>query len=99
MIAMATNAALDISMAVASQDKEMEISVSHRRKYMTLSIEKSTTPLPDYEGPYEVESKLYYGQILQTKNKRMAANMTVNPVSIQSVSNPQGGRTVTIGSI
>lgn len=99
MITMATNAALDISIAVTSQSREMEIGVSHRRKYMTLSVEKSTTPLPDYEGPYEVESKLYYGQIFQTKDKRMAANMIVNPVSIQSVSNPQGGRTVTIGSI
>ena len=99
MIPMATNAGLDISIAVATQDREMELSVSKRRKYMTLSIEKSTTPLPDYEGPYEVESKLYYGQVLQTKDKRMAQNMVVNPVSIQSVSNPQGGRTVTIGSI
>lgn len=99
MITMATNAALDISIAVTSQNREMEIGVSHRRKYMTLSVEKSTTPLPDYEGPYEAESKLYYSQILQTKDKRMAANMIVNPVSIQSVSNPQGGRTVTIGSI
>lgn len=91
--------ALDITLNVESQHRDMEIAVSKRRKYMVMSIEKSTTPLPDYEGPYEVESKLYYGQVLQTKDKRMAQNMVVNPVSIQSVSNPQGGRTVTIGSI
>lgn len=91
--------ALDITLNVESQHRDMEIAVSKRRKYMVMSIEKSATPLPDYEGPYEVESKLYYGQVLQTKDKRMAQNMVVNPVSIQSVSNPQGGRTVTIGSI
>lgn len=91
--------ALDITLNVESQHRDMEIAVSKRRKYMVMSIEKSTTPLPDYEGPYEVESKLYYARTLETAGKRMAQDVVVNPIRIQSVSNPYGGRTVTIGSI
>lgn len=91
--------ALEIRLEVSPQDRDIEIAVSKRRKYMSMTVEKSTTPIADYEGPYEVESRLYYGRALETKNKRMVRNMVINPIPIQSVSNPHGGRTVTIGSL
>ena len=99
MIQMASNAALDITIAVAEQHRDIELAVSKRRKYMSLAIEKSTTPYPEYEGPYNVEQTLYYGSILETKGKGMLDDVTVNPIRIYEVSNPAGGKTVTIGAV
>ena len=99
MSTMASNAALDITIGVESQHKNMEIAVSRRGKYMAMSIEKSVTPLPEYEGPYSVTPKLYIGNTLETKGKSMRDNVSVGAIPIFDVSNPAGGRTVTIGSI
>lgn len=91
--------ALDIQLGVESQNKDIEISVSKRRKYMSMSIEKSMTPVPEYDGPYNVVSRLYYGQALPTEGKKMVHDLVVDPVPIHEVSNPMGGITVTIGSL
>ena len=99
MITVASNAALDISIGVESQDKNMEIAVSRRGKYMAMSVEKSVTPLPEYDGPYSVTPKLYIGHTLETMGKSMRDNVSVGAIPIFDVSNPAGGRTVTIGSV
>ena len=99
MKSMASNAALDITIGVETQHREIELSVSRRRKYMALSIEKSVTPPREYEGPYSVTPKLYIGHTLETKGKSMRDNVSVAAIPIFDVSNPAGGRTVTIGSI
>lgn len=91
--------ALDIQLAVEEQHRDIEIAVSKRRKYMAMAIEKSTTPLPEYPGPYSVAPRFYYGHTLQTAGKQMAQNVTVEPIAIYEVSNPQGGRTITIGQV
>ena len=91
--------ALDIQMEIGSQHRTMELNVNRRRKYMTMAIEKSSTPYPEYEGPYNVEPRLFTGHILETKNKAMADDVTVNPIRIYEVSNPYGGLTMTIGSV
>ena len=46
MVAVA-DIALDIQLAVEEQHRDIEITVSKRRKYMAMVIEKSTTPLPE----------------------------------------------------
>lgn len=99
MIRMASNAALDISIAVETQHREIELNVSRRRKYMAMAIEKSTTPLAEYEGPYNVTPRLYVGHMLETKGKSMRDNVSVDAIPIYDVSNPAGGRTITIGSV
>lgn len=96
---MAAEIALDISMTVETQHKSMEMAVSKRRKYMVMEIEKSSTPPPVYEGPYNAVPRLYVGEILETKGKQMTDNVTIEPIPIWEVSNPQGGKTVTIGSV
>lgn len=91
--------ALDIQMEIGGQDRTMEISVNRRRKYMTMAVEKSTTPYPEYDGPYNVEPRFFTGHTLETRNKAMTDNVTVEPIRIYEVSNPAGGITVTIGSV
>lgn len=97
-MAVAANIALDISLNVEAQAKDIEIAVSRRRKYMSMKVEKSTSPLPEYEGPYSAVSQLYYGRTLPTNGKRMVADMEILPIPINEVSNPSGGVTVTIGN-
>ena len=98
MVAVA-DIALDISLSVEEQHRDIEISVSKRRKYMAMAIEKSTTPIPEYPGPYSVTPRFYYGHTLETAGKQMVHNVSVEPITIYEVSNPAGGRTVTIGQV
>lgn len=63
----------------------------------TVTAAKSR-PYPMYEGPYEV-TPLFDEQILETRKKSMADDVTVLAIPIYEVSNPQGGTTVTIGGI
>lgn len=41
----------------------------------------------------------FMGRILNTTEKKMRTNVVMAAIPVQSVSNPQGGMTVTIGSI
>lgn len=49
-----------------------------------------------YHGPYEVTPD-FAGAVLETKDKLMAQNVTVHPISVQKTTNPSGGYTVVIG--
>lgn len=65
--------------------------------FMALQIlDGDTTPY--YDGTYIVIPK-FSTQNLNTATKRMRNNVMVRPIPILSISNPQGGMTVTIGSI
>lgn len=54
--------------------------------------------LPVYTGETTVEPD-FDGTVLMTAQKVMTQNITVNPIQVESVSNPTGGRTVYIGGI
>jgi hypothetical protein len=54
--------------------------------------------LPTYTGVTEVDPD-FDGVTLQTANKVLVNNITVNPIKVESVSNLSGGRTVYIGGI
>ena len=54
--------------------------------------------LPTYTGATEVDPD-FDGVTLQTANKVLVNNITVNPIKVESVSNLSGGRTVYIGGI
>lgn len=57
----------------------------------------------DYDAPvYTGETTVnpdFTGTVLQTAQKIVTNNITVNPIQVESVSNIQGGRTVYIGGI
>lgn len=52
---------------------------------------------PPYEGDYEVTSLPFQDQLYETKGYRMRDDLTVKAIPYEEVSNPQGGKTVTIG--
>lgn len=54
--------------------------------------------LPVYTGEITVDPD-FDGTVLMTANKVMNQNITINPIQVESVSNPAGGRTVYIGGI
>ena len=54
--------------------------------------------LPVYTGATTVEPD-FDGTVLMTAQKVVNQNITVNPIQVESVSNPTGGRTVYIGGI
>lgn len=63
----------------------------------TISLPDLTPPVhPIYDGPYEVTPH-FYEQELQTKNKLMTDDVTVEIIPAHETTNPQGGLTVTIG--
>ena len=51
---------------------------------------------PDYDGEYVVTPKAREDQILETKGKQMAENVTVKEIPVYRVSNNSGGQTVYI---
>ena len=54
--------------------------------------------LPVYTGATTVKPDLN-GTVLKTAQKIVLSDITVNPIQVESVSNPTGGRTVYIGGI
>ncbi len=54
--------------------------------------------LPVYTGATTVDPD-FDGTVLMTAQKVVNQNITVNPIQVESVSNPTGGRTVYIGGI
>lgn len=52
-----------------------------------------------YEGSYEVTPKIHRSVVLETQGLAMTNNVTVNEITVASVQNPQGGKTVWIGEI
>lgn len=53
---------------------------------------------PTYQGQTVVDPD-FNGTVLETAQKIVLSNITVNPIQVESVSNPTGGRTVYIGGI
>ena len=48
-----------------------------------------------YSGKYEVTPTID-GEVLETANKMMIDDVTIHAIPYQDVTNPQGGRTITI---
>ena len=53
---------------------------------------------PTYTGQTTVDPD-FEGTVLETAQKIVLTDITVNPIQVESVSNPMGGRTVYIGGI
>lgn len=90
--------ALDLQIEVGRAEKDIGISIGKTAQEIELAVRKGSGQyFPDYEGEYQVTSSLYDVQTLETRNKRMTANMEVRPIPIYTVQNQSGGYTVTIG--
>ena len=64
---------------------------------INLTIEEGGgSPLPYYNGSYSVVPRKIE-QVLETKNKSMRDDVTIDPINYAEVTNPQGGKTATIG--
>lgn len=65
---------------------------------INLTIEEGGggSPLPYYDGAYSVVPRKIE-QVLETKNKSMRDDVTIDPINYAEVTNPQGGKTATIG--
>lgn len=92
-------AALDIQMNITSMSQDIRLNVTRASPEITMTIDKSVTPPETYDGPYEVQSILYDEATIPTAFKMLERDVTVLPIRIYEVSNPQGGRTVTIGTV
>lgn len=53
-------------------------------------------PYDQYDGPYSLVPR-FYEQKLETKNKTLIDDVTVEVIPAHEVTNPAGGLTVTIG--
>lgn len=53
-------------------------------------------PYEEYEGPYNVVPR-FREQTLETKNKTMIDDVTVETIPVYRTINPSGGNTVSIG--
>lgn len=63
-----------------------------------LGVTIGSSDYPAYTGPTEVDPD-FEGIVLPTALKVVPSDITVNPIQVESVSNPYGGRTVYIGGI
>ena len=82
-------------------------------RYITLTVEEEKpipldisesividgeAPRPHYDGEYTV-NPMFIAQTLETADKVMDADLTVNAIEVSRTSNPSGGKTVYIGGI
>lgn len=98
VMTMASEIALDLGIRIESQHKMVDIAIGGRQKNLSMTIAKALTPPPVYEGPYQTVSKLYYPHSLETRGKQMRENVVIAPIPFHEVSNPAGGKTITIGN-
>lgn len=82
---------------VIETNSPAEITLSTpRRKPIEFEVGGGNIDRDEYPGPYTV-TPTREDQTLNTRNKIMAANVTVFEIPYVEVRNPVGGKTVTIG--
>ena len=89
-----------IPLKVESSHKNIFLKVESNHKTIPLQIAaeyRAVTGDP-YLGPYVVDPT-FREQTLETRNKLMTDDVTVNPIEVSRTSNPAGGITVYIGGI
>ena len=89
--------ALDIQVAVSRTQPDIGISVARNWRNVEFDVDKGGEYHLPYDGPYEVDASFYYDKRLGTYGRTMTENVKVNRIPVLEVSNPQGGKTITIG--
>ena len=88
-----------ISVKVKKQGRQIGVEIQNDAVMKEVNV--ATLPVriietPPYEGDYNVKPT-FSGAVLETKDKRMTDDLTVDPIYVGDVSNPQGGITIYIG--
>lgn len=83
----------DSALNVSFQENDESLKVSFSEAQIV-----SGEDIEIYDGPYAAFPK-FRTQELKTAEKKMRYDVQIFPIMVHSVSNPQGGITVTIGSI
>lgn len=86
---------LDIDLLQSSQLIPIEF-VESEQEFEIELVGGGSGRLPYYTGPYEVDPRKVE-QILETKNKSMRDDVTVNPIFYAETTNLSGGLTAVIG--
>lgn len=87
-----------ISGRLSSDNKKMSGSLSPSGKIAGQVNVPERNDADVYTGDYIIDPR-FETQTLQTKNKWMHEDVTINEIAVSSVQNPQGGNTVWIGVI
>ena len=88
----------NISLGVDRSAKDIGLAVDRRWKTVEFEINKGGEYHLPYDGPYEADASFYRVKTLQTYGRYMRDNVKVNRIPVLEVSNPQGGKTITIGA-
>lgn len=89
---------LDIQIAVETETPDVVIEIEEETPEIEIMVESGGEGREIYSGEYEVEPKFFEDTVLQTKDKIMARNVTVNEIRIEKVSSPTGGYVYYIGT-
>lgn len=81
---------------VLDDEEELLLTLDEDEELL-LTLEDYASSYPIYDGDYVVTPRLNEEQVLETANKVMADNVTVNPVPVTITVNPYNGKTVVIG--
>ena len=84
-----------IKIRFQEERSKFSLSLAQNRLTMMCRLEKAFMPAP-YIGEYDVTPS-FTAQTLQTRNKSMLNDVTVQSIPVSEVTNPQDGITVTIG--
>ena len=88
--------ALIFGNAVAIDGAEVELSINIDGGEIGVFYDTGGGSFPIYQGPYEVDPT-FTDIVLPTTNHIMNDDVTVHEIYVGRVTNPQGGKTITIG--
>jgi hypothetical protein len=81
---------------IIGEEKSLDVDLSISSELELVIDEGGSSPLPYYEGDYYVVPRKQE-QVLETRNKSMREDVVIDAINYSEVSNPQGGKTATIG--
>lgn len=82
---------------MANEMLDIQMEVNRNWKTVELEVEKGGKAYPPFAGPYEIDASFYFDTRLNTYGKSMTDDMVINRIPVIEASNPQGGKTITIG--
>lgn len=86
---------MDSVYRVATFELEFDLDDMSFKPEFDVAVDTQGDVVP-YTGDYIVDPN-FATQMLETKEKYMLDDVTVNPIEVARVSNPAGGRTIYIG--
>ena len=88
---------LDIQISIEQEIPDIQLSISENNPEIEFAVESGGDTHETYDGEYEVDPKFFEDTVLNTKNKVMIKNVTVNEIRVEKVTSPTGGYVYYIG--